>query len=81
MDTYFKSDVEFIAHLYNKEDPTDDELEAASRIEALLQYLASFTEGIHKNASAAMKVAPCRETAHIVEMTCPMVDRVPRIMN
>ena len=81
MNTYFESDVEFIEHLYNKESPTDDDLEAASRMETNAHYYAGLIEQIHTQAKAAMAVAPCPQIAHILRMTGPFVDRVPRVMN
>jgi phage shock protein A len=49
------SDDEYLQYLYNKKEPTAEDLESALRIEQILEHHRSCMEELHRNAVAALR--------------------------
>lgn len=69
MATTGMTDVEFITHLYSKHNPSEDDLEAASRLELILHFYAGMLEQVHQLASEALEHNKCPELEKIHKLT------------
>lgn len=48
------TDEEFVRHLLNKKDPTDEDVEASIRLQLLLESYSGLLEDIHSEADNAL---------------------------
>jgi nitric oxide reductase activation protein len=69
MNTGNMSDSEFIAHIYNKDAPTEDELAAATRLETLLHFYEAQIERVNRLSSVALEAGHSPELQEIHMMT------------
>lgn len=65
------TDEEFLAHLYRKVKPTDEDLEAATRIELLLNSYARLLEQIHTTAVRGLRERDVSALSTIKDLTAP----------
>jgi hypothetical protein len=65
------SDLDFIKHLYTKDNPSQEELDAAVRMEHMLESYSSLLESIHRLAQKGLDEGESSTLASIATMTAP----------
>jgi hypothetical protein len=65
----FMSDEEFLQHLYSKADATNDDMQAAMRLELLLNSYHGLLEDVHKSAAAGLNTDPRKALIAIKQLT------------
>ena len=65
----YQSDEEFLSHLYEKADQSEDDMESALRIELLMNSYHGLLENVHTLASIGLSKDPRQALIAIREMT------------
>lgn len=75
------TDEEFLRHLLSKKNPTDEDVEAAIRLELLLNNLSSLLEEIHRASSSALAGTEGKvdTLVYIRDKTRPVVDEATTV--
>lgn len=72
------TDEEFVRHLLNKEEVTDEDIEGAQRLDTLLSDYRDLLENVHTLCGQASTADDHRRViAHLSEMSAPVPQRDP----
>lgn len=71
------TDDEYLQYLYNKEDPTPEDLESAIRLEHLLGFHRGMLEDLNRQARTALKDGSKLALQKMASHVCEQSDVVP----